>query len=140
MLKKKDDFDRSTHNTFDGPFQLQHADIGNLEFLRKFATDQKYCLLFVDLFTSNVYVYPMKPRKFIANKMEISYKEVEEKRKGQKTRLQTDQEFKEKKIFEPNKKYSVDMFSTTVRGGKAFAAEQKLRELKKALEKKIKKR
>ena len=79
-------------------------------------------------------------RKSIANKMEIFYKEVEEKRKGQKTRLQTDQEFKEKKIFEPNKKYSVDMFSTTVRGGKAFAAEQKLRELKKALEKKIKKR
>ena len=27
------------------------------------------------------------------------------------------------------------MFSTTVRGGKAFAAKQKLRELKKALEK-----
>ena len=79
-------------------------------------------------------------RKSIANKMEIFYKEVEEKRKGQKTRLQTDQEFKEKKIFEPNKKYSVDTFSTTVRGGKAFAAEQKLRELKKALEKKIKKR
>ena len=30
-----------------------------------------------------------------------------------------------------NKKYNVDMFSTVVRGGKAFAAEQKLRELKK---------
>ena len=32
-----------------------------------------------------------------------------------------------------NKKYNVDMFSTAVRGGKAFAAEQKLRELKKRL-------
>ena len=81
MLKKKDDFDRSTLNSFDGPFQLQHADIGNLEFLRKFATDQKYCLLFVDLFTSNVYVYPMKPRKSILNKVEIFYKEIEGKRK-----------------------------------------------------------
>ena len=80
--------------------------------MRKFATDQKYCLLFVDLFTSNVYVYPMKPRKFITKKMEIFYKEVEEKRKGQKTRLQTDQEFRQKKIFELNKKYNTDVFYT----------------------------
>ena len=42
-------------------------------------------------------------------------------------------EFKQKKIFALNKKYNVDMFSTAVRGGKAFAAEQKLRELKKRL-------
>ena len=87
----------------------------------------------------------MKSRKSIANKMEISSKEVEEKRKGKKTRLQTDQELKQKKIFELNKKYNVGMFSTAVRGGKTFAAEQKLRELKKrifrlkALEKKSKK-
>ena len=86
----------------------------------------------------------MKSRKSIANKMEISYKEVEEKRKGKKTRLQTDQELKQKKIFELNKKYNVGMFSTGVRGGKTFAADQKLKELKKrifrlkALEKKSK--
>ena len=42
-----------------------------------------------------------------------------------------DQEFKQKKKFDLNKKYSVNMFSTAVSGGKAFAAEQKLRELKK---------
>ena len=107
--------------------------MGNLEFLGKSATDPKYCLLFVDLFTSKVYVYPMKSRKSILNKMEIFYKEVEGKRKGQKTRLQTDQEFKQKKIFDLNKKYNVDMFLTVVRGGKAFAAEQKLRELKKRI-------
>ena len=46
-------------------------------------------------------------------------------------RLQTDLEFKQKKIFDLNKKYNVEMFSTAVRGGKVFAAEQKLRELKK---------
>ena len=63
--------------------------------------------------------------------MRIFYKEVEGKRKGQKTRLQTDQEFKQRKIYDLNKKYNVDMFSTAARGGKAFAAEQKLRELKK---------
>ena len=50
-------------------------------------------------------------------------------RKGQKTRLQTDQKFKQKKIFDLNKKINVDIFSTAVRGGKAFALEQKLREL-----------
>ena len=107
--------------------------MGNLEFLGKSATDPKYCLLFVDLFTSKVYVYPMKSRKSILNKMEIFYKEVEDKRKGQKTRLQTNQEFKQKKIFDLNKKYNDDMLSTAVRGGKVFAAEQKLRELEKRI-------
>ena len=34
-----------------------------------------------------------------------------------------------------NKRYNVDMFSTAVRGGKAFAVEQKLRELKKSISK-----
>ena len=118
--------------------------MGNLEFLGKLAVDTKYCLLFVDPFRSKVYVYPMKSRKSIAAKMESFYREVEEKRKGQKTRLQTDQEFKQNKIFDLNKKYSVDMFSTAFRDGKAFDAKQKLRELKKrifrlnALEKKFK--
>ena len=112
---------------------MLHADVDNLEFLGKSATDPKYCLLFVDLFTSKVYVYPMKSRKSILNKMEIFYKEVKDKRKGQKTRLQTNQEFKQKKIFDLNKKYNVDIFSTAVRGEKAFAAEQKLQELKKRI-------
>ena len=65
----------------------------------------------------------MKSRKSIANKMEIFYKEVEEKRKGQKTRYQIYQKFKQKKIFDLNKRYNVNMFSTAVTGGKVFAAE-----------------
>ena len=65
--------------------------------------------------------------------MEIFYKEVEGKRKGQKIRLQTDQEFKQKKIFDLNKKFNVDMFPTAVKAGNAFAAEQKLRELNKRI-------
>ena len=52
----------------------------------------------------------MKSRKSIANKMKIFYKEVEEKRKDEKRRLQRDQEFKQKKTFELNKKYNVDVF------------------------------
>ena len=59
----------------------------------------------------------MKSTKSILNKIEIFYKVVENKRKGQKIRLL-------KKIFDLNKKNNVDMFSTAVRGGKAFAAEK----------------
>ena len=55
--------------------------------------------------------------------MENFYKDVENKIKGWKMRLPTDQEFKQRKFFDLNKKYN-NMFSTAVRGGKAFAAEQ----------------
>ena len=41
-------------------------------------------------------------------------------------RLETDREFKQRKIFELNKKLNVEMYSTNLRGGKAFAAEQKI--------------
>ena len=37
------------------------------------------------------------------------YREVEEKRIGQKTRLHTAQEFKQKKIFDLSKRYNVDI-------------------------------
>ena len=53
FVEKKDDIDRSTFYCFNGPVQLLHADIGNLDFF-KFAVDSSYCLLFVDLFTSQV--------------------------------------------------------------------------------------
>ena len=39
-------------------------------------------------------------------------------------------EFQQIKIKDLNDKYNVQMFSTGVRGGKAFAAEQKIREFK----------
>ena len=45
-------------------------------------------------------------------------------------RLQTDQEFKQRNIEQLNKKYNIEIYSTHVRGGKAFAAEQKICELK----------
>ena len=46
-------------------------------------------------------------------------------------RLQVDLEFQKNDIKELNKKYNVEMFSTKIRGGKTFVAEQKIRELKK---------
>ena len=64
--------------------------------------------------------------------MEEFYEEVSQKRK-EIMRLQTDLEFQQNEIKKLNRKYKVEMFSTRVRGGKAFAAEQKIREFKKIL-------
>ena len=48
-------------------------------------------------------------------------------------RLETDLEFQQNEIKRLSAKYNVDMFSTRLRGGKAFVADQKFRELKKLL-------
>ena len=48
-------------------------------------------------------------------------------------RLQTDKKFNQNKIKQLNKKLDVEMYHTELRGGKAFAAEQKIREFKKIL-------
>ena len=45
-------------------------------------------------------------------------------------RLQLDQEFQQVKIKDLNDLNNVEMFSTNLRGGKEFTAEQKIRELK----------
>ena len=44
-VQKSDDVDRSTLFSFQGPFELFHADLGNLEILGKSATDPRYCLV-----------------------------------------------------------------------------------------------
>ena len=45
-------------------------------------------------------------------------------------RLQVDNEFQQVKTKDLNDENNVEMFTSSVRGGKAFAAEQKIRELK----------
>ena len=127
---EKREIDHSTLYSFDGPFQLFHADVGNLEFLGKNATFPQYVLVLVDLFSSKVYTYPMRSRKQIRQRLEQFYEEIESKRKGKKMKLQVDQEFQQVRIKDLNRKINVEMFSTSLRGGKAFAAEQKIRELK----------
>ena len=63
------------------------------------------------------------------HKLELFYQEIEPKRdQKQEMRLQTDLEFLQTEIKKLNEKYSVNMFSTKLRGGKAFSAEQKIRE------------
>ena len=60
FVNKKSNFDHSTLYSIGKPFELLHADIADTRFLAKSAVDPKYCLLLVDLFTSKIYLYPMK--------------------------------------------------------------------------------
>ena len=62
--------------------------------------------------------------------MKLFYDEVRAKRKDKRMRLQVDNEFQQIKIKPLNNENNVEMFTSLLRGGKAFAAEQKLRELK----------
>ena len=75
----------------------------------------------------------MKKRHLLKKKMELFYEEISNKKSNETMRLQTDLEFQQNEIKKLNKKHNVEMFSTRVRGGKAFAAEQKIREFKKLL-------
>ena len=74
----------------------------------------------------------MKNRSLLAKNLKLFYEEIDSKRNGKMT-LQTDQEFNQNAIKRLNKEFGVEMFHTKVRGGKAFAAEQKIREFKKIL-------
>ena len=60
---------------------------------------------------------------------------MQNKRRNKNTRLQVDSEFQQVKIKDLNDKFNVTMFTTSLRGGKAFAAEQKIRELKSRISK-----
>ena len=71
----------------------------------------------------------MKKKNFLIKERKLFYEEIEPKRNmNEQMRLQTDLEFQQRKIMKLNKKYNVLMFSTKIRGGKAFSAEQKIRE------------
>ena len=74
----------------------------------------------------------MKKRHLLAKKLNLFYNDIEDKRTG-KMLLQTDLEFNQNQIKALNKKLNVHMFHTKLRGGNAFAAEQKIKEFKKIL-------
>ena len=76
----------------------------------------------------------MRTKNNLAKKIEEFYEEIDSKRnKDDEMRLQVDLEFQQNKIKELNKKYNVQMFTNKNRGGKAYVAEQKIREFKKIL-------
>ena len=132
FYESKSNVDHSTLFSISKPFELLHGDIADTRFLAKSAVDPKYCLLLVDLFTSKVYIYPMKNRSLLAKKLKLFYDDIQSKRNGL-MKLQTDLEFKQNEIKKINEEYDVEMFHTKVRGGKAFAAEQKIGQFKKLL-------
>ena len=77
----------STLYSFDGPFHLIHADVGNLGLLGKNATITRYVLLVVDLYSLKIYFFPMRSRKQILQKMKLFYDEIKSKRKKKPMRL-----------------------------------------------------
>ena len=132
FVNKKLNIDHSTPYNISKPFELLHVDIVDLRFLAKSTVDPKYCLLVVDLFTSKTYVYLMRNRSLLAKKLKLFYEDIMQER-TRRMRLQTDLEFKQNQIKKLNDKFDVKMFHTKVRGGKAFAAEQKIGLFKKIL-------
>ena len=62
FIDQKKDIDRSsTLYSINAPFELFHADI---RFLSKSAVDPHYCLLYVGLFSSKIYTYPIKKEAY----------------------------------------------------------------------------
>ena len=136
FVEQKKDIDRSSSlYTINGPLQFFHSDVTFLKFFAKSAVDPKYALLCVDLFTSKIYVYTMRKKSNLRQKLELFYKEIDSKcnKNNGKMRLHTDLKFQQNEIKKLNVKYNVEMFSSRTRGGKAFAAEQKIREFTKIL-------
>ena len=74
----------------------------------------------------------MKKHSLLHKKMAIFYQDINKTRSGI-MHLQTDQEFQQNNIKKLNKEYGVEMYSTTLRDGKASAAEQKICEPRKVL-------
>ena len=74
----------------------------------------------------------MKKMNYLAKILALFYEEIEPKcNMNKQMKLQKDLEFQQREILKLNKKCNVLMFSIKIRGGKAFAAEQNIREFKK---------
>ena len=115
FVEKKENILGTTLYSFHRPFEALHADIAYISFLARLAFDRfvcllKFCLLFVDLFTSKIYTYPMKKRNLLGEKMKLFYKDIEKKRLS-KMRLQADQEFKQRNIEQLNNRFNVKIFN-----------------------------
>ena len=106
FVDKKTNIEHSTLYSFHKPFEMLHADIADIRFLAKSAVDPKYCLLLVDLFTSKIYVYPMKNRSLLAKALGLFYNDIQPKRTGT-MRLQTDLKFNQNKIKQLNQKFDI---------------------------------
>ena len=101
FVNKRSNIDHSTLYSISKPFELLHADIDDIRFLAKSVVDPKYCLLIADLFSSKIYVYPMKNRSLLAKNLKLFYEDIKQKRTGRMC-LETDLEFKQNQIKKLN--------------------------------------
>ena len=69
----------------------------------------------------------MKSRKRILQKLILFYDDVRHEKKVKRMRLQVKKELEQVKIKDLNNEDKVEMFTSSIRGSKAFAAEQKIR-------------
>ena len=72
----------------------------------------------------------MRSRKQIQQKLNLFSDEIKNKRKEKTMRLQVHNEFQQVKIKDLYDQSDAEMFTTSIHRGKAFATEQKIRELK----------
>ena len=84
FFTQKNDVDHSTLYSISKPFDLVHGDIANTKFLAKSAVDPKYCLLLVDLFTSKIYIFPIKNRSLLSKKLKSFDEEKKQKKPQEK--------------------------------------------------------
>ena len=113
FVEQKKDIDRSSSLYYiNGPMQFFHADLAYLQFFAKSAVDPKHALVCVDLFSSKIYVYTMRKKSNLVQKMELFYKEIEQKRnQKEKMRLQVDLEFQQNEIKKLNQRHNVEKCS-----------------------------
>ena len=79
FIKKRQNIIRTTLYSFSRSFQALQADIASISFLAKSAVDPKFCTLFIDLFTSIMYMYPMEIRNLLAKQLELFYGDINKK-------------------------------------------------------------
>ena len=134
--RRKND-QQSTLYSMNGPFQRIHADLADINYLKPNATEPKYILVVVDLFSSKVYLYPLKNKAKLIKGMQYFYSEIYEARSKlgeggvpSTLYLQVDQEFNRRDLQLLNIQNKVEMYNTKMNDGHAFGAEQKIRELK----------
>ena len=79
FIKKRQNIICKTLYSFSGSFQALQAEIAYISFLASSAIDPKFCTLFIDLFTSKMYMCPMEIRNLLAKKLELFYGDINKK-------------------------------------------------------------
>ena len=73
-------------DTINGPFQLDHADLADLNFLNKYVAP-KYCVVCEDIFISKMYMADMKQKSQLRNKLKAFHEEIDDNRSYVKKRI-----------------------------------------------------